>query len=108
MSKLANIFEKGSQVHVGSVVVYGNTSDSKLYDNLGDDKVQVKQAVVEQAFLAGKLLVAVPGAESTDPTAYYRPVAVIGTAVLTGFSDATSVSGKTVMGVVSWAAAANS
>ena len=104
---MLNVFEKGSQVHVGSIIVYGDTTDSKLYDGVGETKVQVKQAVVEQAYLAGKLIVAVPGAQSSDPTAYYKPVAVIGTAVLTGFSDSTSVSGKTVMGVVSWAAAAN-
>ena len=102
------IFEKGTQVHVGSLIAYGDATDSKLYDKVGTGKVQLKQAIVEQAFLAGKLIVAVPGAESSDPTAYYKPVAVIGTAVLTGFSDSTSVSGKTVMGVVSWAAAANS
>ena len=104
---LENVFEKGSQVHVGSIVVYGNTSDSKLYDKVGEGKTQVKQAVVEQAFLAGKLVVAVPGAEAADPTAYYKATAVIGTTVLTGFADSTSVSGKTVMGVVAWAAAAN-
>ena len=102
------IYEKGTQVHVGSLIAYGDTTDSKLYDKVGTGKVQLKQAVVEQAFLAGKLIVAVPGAGSSDPTAYYKPAAVIGTAVLTGFSDNTSVSGKTVMGVVSWAAAANS
>ena len=105
---MLNVFEKGSQVHVGSIVVYGDTSDSKLYDKVGEGKVQVKQAVVEQAFLAGKLVVAVPGAEAADPTAYYKATAVIGTTVLTGFADSTSVSGKTVMGVVAWAAAANS
>lgn len=105
---MQNIFEKGSQVHVGSIVVYGDTTDSKLYDKVGEGKAQVKQAVVEQAFLAGKLVVAVPGEEASDPTAYYKATAVIGTAVLTGFADSTSVSGKTVMGVVSWTAAANS
>ena len=102
------IYEKGTQVHVGSLVAHGDSSDGKLYDKVGSGKVQLKQAVVEQAFLAGKLIVAVPGAEAADPTEYYKPVAVIGTAVLTGFSDSTSVSGKTVMGVVSWAAATNS
>ena len=101
---LDNTFEKGSQVHVGSIIVYGDTTDSKLYDKAGTGKVQVKQAVVEQAFLAGKLVVAVPGDGST---AYYKAVGVNGTTVLTGYADSTSVSGKTVMGVVSWAAAAN-
>ena len=105
---LDNVFEKGSQVHAGSILVYGNSSDSKLYDKVGDDKVQVKQAVVEQAFLAGKLVVVVPGAQSSDPTEYYKALSVVGTKVLTGFKDSTSVSGKTVMGVVEWAAAANS
>lgn len=99
-----NVFEKGSQVHVGSIVVYGDTTDSKLYDKVGEGKVQVKQAVVEQAFLAGKLVVAVPG---DSVTAYYKAIAVNGTTVLTGFADSTSVSGKTVMGVTSWTAAAN-
>ena len=101
---LQNIFEKGSQVHVGSIVVYGDTTDSKLYDKAGTGKTQVKQAVVEQAFLAGKLVVAIPG---DGATAYYKAIAVDGVKVLTGFKDSTSVSGKTVMGVVEWAAAAN-
>ena len=99
-------YELGDQVHVGSLIVYGDETDSKLYDKAtGADKVQVKQAVVEQAFLAGKLVVAVVDVSST---AYYKALAVDGTKVLTGFKDSTSVSGKTVMGVVEWAAAANS
>ena len=98
-------YELGDQVHVGSLIVYGDETDSKLYDKAtGADKAQVRQAVVEQAFLAGKLVVAVVG----DTTAYYKALAVDGTKVLTGFKDSTSVSGKTVMGVIEWAAAANS
>ena len=102
------IYEKGTQVHVGSLIAHGDSSDGKLYDKVGSGKVQLKQAVIEQAFLAGKLVVAVPGAEAADPTQYFKVIAVIGTTVLTGFADSTSVSGKTVMGVTSWAAAANS
>ena len=48
-------YELGDQVHVGSLIVYGDETDSKLYDKAtGADKVQVKQAVVEQAFLSDR------------------------------------------------------
>ena len=101
---MQKVYELGDQVHVGSLIAYGDTTDSKLYDKVGTGKTQLKQAVVEQAFLAGKLVVAVVG----ETTVYYKAIAIDGTKVLTGFKDSTSVSGKTVMGVVEWAAAANS
>ena len=98
------IYEKGSQVHVGSLIAYGDTTDSKLYDKTGTGKVQLTQAEVESAFLAGKLVVAIVDGSSV---AYYKAIAIDGVKVYTGFKDTTSVSGKTVMGVIEWAAAAN-
>lgn len=62
------IFQDAKDIHVTAVIVYGKTSDSKIYVD-PDFETQVDQAVVEDAFNKGVLLVKVG-------TASYRPVKV--------------------------------
>lgn len=62
------IYQDAIDVHVTAVVVYGKASDSKLYVE-SDYTTQVDQAVVEDAFLKGVLVVKVG-------TAFFRPVKV--------------------------------
>lgn len=68
------IFQDAKDKYVTAVVVYGKTSDSKLYVD-ADYSAQVEQAVVEDAFAKNVLLVKVG-------TASYRPVKVAANKVL--------------------------
>ena len=68
------IFQDAKDKYVTAVVVYGKTSDSKLYVD-SDYSAQVEQAVVEDAFAKNVLLVKVG-------TASYRPVKVAANKVL--------------------------
>ena len=68
------IFQDAKDKYVAAVVVYGKTSDSKLYVD-ADYSAQVEQAVVEDAFAKNVLLVKVG-------TASYRPVKVAANKVL--------------------------
>ena len=68
------IFQDAKDKYVTAVVVYGKTSDSKLYVD-ADYSAQVEQAVVEDAFAKNVLLVKVG-------TASYRPVKIAANKVL--------------------------
>ena len=68
------ILQDAKDVHVTAVIVYGKTTnDTKLYVD-SDFSAQVDQAVVEDAFAKGVLMVKIG-------TASYRPVKVDGNKV---------------------------
>jgi len=53
---MSKIFEDANDQHVRNIIVYGKTSDYKLYTTSAKT-TQVAQAVVEDAFAKGMLLV---------------------------------------------------
>lgn len=67
---MEKIFQDAKDKYVTAVVVYGKASDSKLYVD-AEYSAQVDQAVVEDAFNKGVLMVKVS-------TASFRPVKVAG------------------------------
>ena len=53
---MSKIFEDANDQHVRNIIVYGKTADHKLYTTSAKT-TQVAQAVVEDAFAKGMLLV---------------------------------------------------
>lgn len=53
---MTKIFEDANDQHVRNVVVYGKTSDHKIYSD-SEMKTQVAQTDIEEAFAKGMLLV---------------------------------------------------
>ena len=52
--------------NVAAFVVYGDTSDSKIYDGTGASKTQIAEADLVAAFKNGRVLVAIVGQSATD------------------------------------------
>jgi hypothetical protein len=67
------IFQDAKDKYVTAVIVYGKTSDSKIYVD-PEFNTQVDQSVVEDAFAKGVLMVKVG-------TASFRPVKLAGNKV---------------------------
>lgn len=72
---LTKIFEQANDQHLRNVVVYGKAADSKIYEDSAYT-TQVDQAVVEDAFAKGMLLV-----KAGDD--YFVPIAISANKVLT-------------------------
>lgn len=57
---MKKIFDDAKDKNVATFVVYGDTTDNKLYlTATGDNKVQVKQVELEDAFNKRRLLIVV-------------------------------------------------
>lgn len=63
---LKTVFDQAKDIHVANYVVYGNTTDSKLYYSDAEDAEQVTEEEVNDAFLKGRLLVAVVDGDDTS------------------------------------------
>lgn len=71
------IYDDAKDKNVANFVVYGDTTDNKLYDKAsGDDKVQIDQKDLEDAFKKGRLLIAVG-------TSFFVPVSIAANKVKT-------------------------
>ena len=69
-------YEKANDQHIGTFVVYGKASDSKLYYDLSvQTPVQVTEKDLKHAFESGRLLVSVT---SSNVETLYAVVAVVG------------------------------
>lgn len=54
---MKHIFQQAKDKNVRSYVIYGDTTDSKLYYSTGDGKVQVTQADLQDAFKKNMLII---------------------------------------------------
>ena len=77
---MQKIFDDAKDKNVGAFVVYGKAADSKIYYEAAFT-TQAKQADVEDAFLKGRLLVAVP--DGNDGFNYLAPFALAANKVTT-------------------------
>lgn len=69
-------YEKANDQHIGTFVVYGKSSDSKLYYDLSvETPVQVTEADLKHAFECGRLLVSVT---ASNVETLYAVIAVTG------------------------------
>ena len=71
---MEKIYMTADGKNVAAFVVYGNTTDSKIYDSTGTDKKQIEEAELISAFKNGRVLVAVV---SQSSTAYLEVVKVV-------------------------------
>lgn len=92
----AKVFDDARDKNVGSYIVYGDTTDNKLYYDLtATTPVQVTQADVEDAFNKGRLVV-------VTSAGAYASIAVVGNKVVTA-----AMSGSpTAIAGTEWAAVA--
>lgn len=59
---MKKIYEDANEQHVASVIVYGDTTDHKLYDKAsGEDKVQITEEELQNLFLKKRLVISVGG-----------------------------------------------
>lgn len=63
---MEKIYMTADGKNVGAYVVYGDTTDSKLYDGTGASKTQIEEADLAAAFKNGRVLVAIVGQSATD------------------------------------------
>ena len=91
---MSKIFEDANDQHVRNVIVYGKTSDHKLYTTSAKTTM-VEQAVVEDAFKKGMLLV-------QEGDVLLLPIALDGNKVTTASIVSSAITG------VEWTAKATS
>ena len=59
---MKKIFEDANEQHVTSVIVYGDTTDHKLYDKAtGEDKAQITEEELQNLFIKKQLVISVDG-----------------------------------------------
>lgn len=63
---MEKIYMTADGKNVAAFVVYGNTTDSKIYDSTGASKKQIEEADLVAAFKNGRVLVAIVGESATD------------------------------------------
>ena len=63
---MEKIFMTADGKNVAAFVVYGDTTDSKIYDGTGSSKKQIDEADLVAAFKNGRVLVAIVGQSATD------------------------------------------
>lgn len=73
---MEKIFQEAKDKYVTGIVVYGKAADSKLYTD-AEYSEQVEQAVVEDAFFKGVLIVKVG-------TSFFRPIKLAANKVTIG------------------------
>ena len=56
---MERVFDDANDKNVASYVVYGNASDSKLYDSTAEDAKQITQEELANFFAKGRLIVKV-------------------------------------------------
>lgn len=63
---MEKIYMTADGKNVAAYVVYGNTTDSKIYDGTGTSKAQITEEDLIAAFKNGRVLVAIVGESATD------------------------------------------
>ena len=72
---MQKVYIDGDDKYVGSVIAYGDSTDSKLYDSTtAATKKQITEEELVDAFKKGLLLIAVVG----ETTEYLKPISVSG------------------------------